>query len=55
MNWTEFLKTDNLFDLEIYIVKLKYTHTIPPFKMEIRIVYTEGNVRKDTKNYGLKS
>ena len=55
MNWIEFLKTDNLFDLEIYIVKLKYADTIPPFKMEIRIVYTEGNVCKDTKNYELKS
>ena len=30
------MKNDKLFDLEIYIVKLKYNDTTPPFKMEIR-------------------
>ena len=44
-----------LFGLEIYNVKLKYTDTILSFKMEIRVVYTEGNVCKDTKNHDLKS
>ena len=34
---------------------MKYTDTIPPFKMEIRIIYTEGNVFKDTKNQALQS
>ena len=33
---------------------MKYLDTIPPFKMEIRIVYTEGNVCKDTKNHELQ-
>ena len=44
-----------MFDLEIYIVKLKYTDTILPFKMEIRIVYTEENVCKNIKNHELQS
>ena len=43
-----------MFDLEIFIVKLQYTDTIPPLRMEIRIVYTEGNVCKDTKNHELQ-
>ena len=47
------MKNDKLFDLEIYIVKLEYTATTTPFKMEIRIVYTEWNVCKDTKNHEL--
>ena len=34
---------------------MKYTDTTPPFKMEIRIVYTEGNVCKYTKKYELQS
>ena len=55
LNYTKFLKNDKLFDLEIYIVKLKYTDTIPAFKMEIRIFYTEGNVCKDIKNCELQS
>ena len=33
---------------------MKYTDTIPPFKMEIKILYTEGNVCKDTKNHKLQ-
>ena len=49
------MKNSKLFDLEIYIVKLKYTDTTPSFKMEIRIVCTEGNVSKDTKNNELES
>ena len=49
------LGDNKLFDLEIYIVKLKYTDTTTPFKMEIRLVYTEGNVCKDTKNHELQS
>ena len=36
-------------------MKLNYTDIIPPFKMEIRIVYTEGNVCEDTKNHELES
>ena len=54
-----------LFDLEIYNVKLKYTNInsikgicgnpTPAFKMEIRLVYTEGNACKDTKNHELQS
>ena len=57
LNWIppEFLKNAQLFDLEIYIVKLKYTDTTPPFQMEFRLVYTEGNVCKDTKNHELQS
>ena len=49
------MKNSKLFDLEIYIVKLKYTDTAPYFTMEIRIVCTEGNVCKDTKNHELQS
>ena len=44
-----------LFGLEIYAAKLKYTDTTPLFKMEIRLIYTEGNVCKDTKNHELQS
>ena len=44
-----------MFDLEIYIVKIKYADTTPLFKMEIRLVYTEENVCKDTKNHELSS
>ena len=33
---------------------MKYIDTIPPFKMEIKIVYTEGNACKDTKNHELQ-
>ena len=54
-----------LFVLEIYYVKLKYTdinfikaiygNTTPPFKMEIRFVYTEGYVCKDTKMHELQN
>ena len=55
LNSTKFLKIDSLFHLEIYIVKLKYTDTIPPFKIEVRIAYTEGNVCKDIKNRELQS
>ena len=29
------MKNDKLFDLEIYVDKLKYTDTVPPFIMEI--------------------
>ena len=49
------MKNGKLFDLEIYIVKLTYADTAPSFKMEIRIVYSEGNVCKDTKNHELQS
>ena len=41
--------------MEIYIVKLKYANTTTPFKMEIRLVYTDGNVCKDAKNHELQS
>ena len=34
---------------------MKYTDTTPPFKMEIRIAYTEGNVCKDIKIMSCKS
>ena len=55
LNWIQsaFLKHDKLFDLEIYIVKLKYTDTTTPLKMEIKLVYTEGNFHKDRKNHEL--
>ena len=55
LNWipSAFLKHDKLFDLEIYIVKLKYTDTTTPLKMEIKLVYTEGNFHKDRKNHEL--
>ena len=43
------MKNEKLPDLEIYIVKLKYTDTTSPFKMEIRFVYTEVNAYKDSK------
>ena len=61
LNWIprKFLKNDKLFDLEIYNVKLKCTdisfikaicrNPTSSFKMEIRLVYTEENVRKETK------
>ena len=49
------MKNDKLFDLKIYIVKLKYTITTPPFKMEIRIVYTKVDVCKDIKNHELQN
>ena len=59
----KFLKNDKLFDLEIYDVKLKYTeinfikaicgNPTLPFKMEIRLAYTEDNVCKDTNNHEL--
>ena len=49
----------------MYNVKLKYIETIfikaicgNPillFEMEIRLVYTEGNVYKDTKNHELQN
>ena len=39
----------------MYIAKLKYTDSTPPFKMEIRNIYIEGNVCKDTKNHELQS
>ena len=57
LNWIprKFLKTNKLFHLEIYIVKLKYNDTIPPFKMEIRTIYTKGNVCKAKKNHELQS
>ena len=54
-----------MFDLEIYYVKLKCTdinfikaicgNTTPPFKMEIRFVYTEGNACEDTKIHELQN
>ena len=57
------MKNDKLFDLQIYNIKLKYidinfikaiceNHT-PPFKMEIRLVYAEGNMFEDTKSHEL--
>ena len=48
LNWIprKFLQKEKLLDLETYIVELKYTDTTPPFKMEIRVAYTEGNVCK---------
>ena len=51
--------------MEDYNVRLKYsdinfTKTIcgnstPPFKMEIALVYSEGNVCKDTKDHELQN
>ena len=57
LNWIpqKFLKNDKSFDLEIYIVKLKYIDTTPPFEEWIRLVYTEGNVCKNTRNHELQS
>ena len=65
MNSTKKFLKYKLFDLEIYYVKLKYTdidfikaiygNTTAPFKMEIRLVYTEENVSKDTKNHELQN
>ena len=66
MNSTKiFLKNDISFDFEIYYVKLKYTdisfvetifgNPTPPFKIEIRLVYLEGNVCKDAKNHELQN
>ena len=49
------MKNDKLFDLGIYIAKLKNIDTTPPFKIEIRLVYTEGNVCRYTKNHELQS
>ena len=40
-DWFSMDLIGKLFDLGIYIVKLNYTDTTPPFEMEIRIVYTE--------------
>ena len=51
----KFLQNEKIFHLGIYIVELVYTDTSPPFKMEIRIVYTEANVCKDTKNHEVQS
>ena len=60
LNWIpqKFLQNNKLFDLEIYNVKLEFTgikdiwgNPIPPYKMEIRLVHTEGNVCKDTRNH----
>ena len=48
------MKNDKLFDLESFIVKLKYADTTRPFKMEIRHVYIEGNVCEDTENHELQ-
>ena len=48
------MKSDKLFDLEIFVLKMKHTDTTRPFKVEIRLVYIEGNVCKDTKNYELQ-
>ena len=33
---------------------LNEVYTTRPFKMEIRLVYIEGNVCKDTKNHELQ-
>ena len=44
-----------MFDLETDIVKLKYSDTIPLFRLDLRIGYTEGNVCKDIKNCELQS
>ena len=59
------MQNNKLFDLENYNVKLKCPgvnvieaiceNLTPPFKMEIRFVYTEGNVCKDTKNHELQN
>ena len=58
------MKNYKLFDLEIFYVKLKYSNinfikaicgnATPPFKMEIRLVYTGGNMRKNTENHAAK-
>ena len=54
------MKRDDFFDFEFYYVKLKYTDinfikaiSGNPIKMEIRLVYTERNLCKDTKNHEL--
>ena len=38
---------------DINFIKVICDNPTPPFKMEIRLVYTEGNVCKDTKNHEL--
>ena len=43
------MKNEKLFDLQIFIVKLKYTDITRPFKMEIKLVLIKGNVCKDSK------
>ena len=43
------MKNEKLFDLEIFIVKMKYTDTTRPFKVKIRLVYTKENVYKIQK------
>ena len=67
LNWIplKFLENDKLFDLEICNVKLKYNdinflkaicrNSTPSFKMKIRLVYTKGNVCKDTKKMCCKT
>ena len=42
------MKNEKLFDLQIFIVKLKYTDITRPFKMEIKLLI-KGNVCKDSK------
>ena len=48
------MKNAKLFDWEIFIVKLFHCYTTRSFKMEIRLVYIEGNVCKYTKNHELQ-
>ena len=43
------MKNGKLFDLEIFIVKMKYTDTTRPLKVKIRLVYSKGNVCKIQK------
>ena len=40
---------------DINFIKAICGNPTPPFKMEIRLVYNEGNVCKDKKNYVLES
>ena len=40
---------------EISFIKAVYENPTLLFKIEIRLVYIEGNVCKDTKNYGLQN
>ena len=40
---------------DINLIKAICGNPTHPFKMEIRVVYTEGNVCKDTKNHELQN
>ena len=40
---------------DINFIKAIFGNPTPPFKIEIRLVYPEGNVCKDAKNHELQN